>query len=66
MNVTQNGDDQVKMALINMRKKLQGDEVEDEEMTKEPEDKDRNIFNKKVTRPPGRESTCTSNPSHYQ
>ena len=38
------GDDKVKIALINLRKKLQGDEVGDEEMSKETEDKHQEHF----------------------
>ena len=47
------GDDQVKAALINLRKKLQGDEVEDKEMSKEDDDEEQERFrqeNYKATR----------------
>ena len=56
------GDDQVKSALINLRKKLQGDDVEDKEMSKEDDDEEEDRFrqtNYKATR---KESTCTSSP----
>ena len=38
------GDDQVKSALINLRKKLQGDDVEDKEMSKEDDDEEQDRF----------------------
>ena len=41
------GDDQVKSALINLRKKLQGDDVEDKEMSKEDDDEEEDRFRQK-------------------
>ena len=47
------GDDQVKSALINLRRKLQGDDVEDKDMSKEGDDEEEDRFrqeNYKATR----------------
>ena len=54
------GGDQVKSALINLRKKLQGDDVDDKETSKRMTVRNKNVSVKRTTRPPGKESTCTS------
>ena len=54
------GGDQVKSALINLRKKLQGDDVDDKETSKRMTVRNKNVPVKRTTRPPGKESTCTS------